>query len=57
MEIEIKTPGLELKKRGDPLTFSKLEKGDTPIVGGLRKGCAPQNRIKESIFKNAFPKK
>lgn len=32
------------------------EKGDTPIVGGLRKGCAPQNRIKEAIKENAFPK-
>lgn len=32
------------------------EKGDTPIVGGLRKGCAPHNRIKEAIKENAFPK-
>lgn len=46
---------LELKKEGPPPIFSKLEKGDTPTVGVLRKGCAPQNRIKESILKNAFP--
>ena len=39
-----------------PHFLKTIEKGDTPIVWRLRKGCAPQNRIKESIKENAFPK-